>query len=139
MEVTLILGDFAETDPSSGKVHILGAGWSVTGPAPSPQAIVAFLRVSPDRVHSPIAFTARLLDKTRQVVETPGVGGMQRLEISGQVEIQVPDAWDAVSDLPASFAINIGALPLKPGSAYSWTVEIDGKEEAHADFIVRAS
>lgn len=139
MEVTLVLGDFAETDPSSGKVHILGAGWSVTGPAPSPQAIVAFLRVPPDHVHSPIAFTARLLDRARQVVETPGVGGMQRLEISGQIEMEVPDAWDTVSDLSASFAINVGALPLKPGSAYSWTVEIDGKEEAHADFIVRAS
>lgn len=139
MEVTLVLGDFAETDTFSGKVHILGAGWSVTGPAPSPQAIVAFLRVPPDRAHSPIVFTARLLDKTGRVVETPGLGGMQRLEISGQVEIQVPDGWDTVSDLPASFAVNIGALPLKPGGAYSWSIEIDDKEEARADFIVRAA
>lgn len=139
MHVTLVLADFAETDQSSGKTHMLGAGWSITGPAPTPHAIVAFLRISPERVHAPVAFTARLLEEDRQVVEVPGVGGMQRVEIAGQIEMRIPDDWNEVSDVPASFAANISPLQLKPGATYYWIIEIDGKEVAATDFRVRTS
>jgi hypothetical protein len=139
MRATLVLGDFAETDASSGKVHVLGAGWSLTGPSPSPQAVVAFLKVPADRVGAPIPFTLRLIDKARQVIEVPGLGGLQRLEISGQVELQVPDGWDGSTDLSSSFAVNIGVIPLKPGGYYTWVVEVDDKELASADFFVRSA
>ena len=43
MKVTLMLADAAQV--SEGKLHILGGGWSVTGP-PAPSAIA--LLVSPD-------------------------------------------------------------------------------------------
>lgn len=138
MEVDLILADFAEVEASSGKVHILGAGWSLTGPAPSPQAVVAFLRVPAERVGSPLPLTLRLLDQARQVVEVPGLGGMQPLEIFGQVEMKVPESWDQTSELAASFAVNLGPLSLKPGG-YTWILEVDGKEEAHAGFLVRSA
>lgn len=138
MDVALILADFAESDSVTGKVHVLGAGWSVTGPAPSPQAIVAFLKVPPDRVREPIQFTVRLFEQGGQLVKVPGLGGMQPLEISGQIDMQIPSEWDNASDLSASFSVNIGVLPLKPGSSYSWVVEIDGKEEARTGFLMRA-
>lgn len=48
MRASIVLADFAETDPG-GKVHILGAGWSVIGPQPSPQAVAGFLQVPPNR------------------------------------------------------------------------------------------
>jgi hypothetical protein len=88
-EATLVLCDFAETD-SSGKVHMLGAGWSFMGPDAAPQAVVGFIQVPPDRLGSPIPVTVRLLDSAHQVVEVPGAAGLQRLEISGQIEMQEP-------------------------------------------------
>lgn len=138
MEVTLVLGDFAEVDSGTGKVHILGAGWSLTGPAASSQAVIAFLRVPPDRVPSPIQVTLRLLDAAGAVVEIPGVGGLQPLEISGQIEMRIPEQWDRSSELTTSFVVNIGAIPLTPGRRYRWTCEVSGKEVAQAAFAVRA-
>jgi hypothetical protein len=138
MQATLVLCDFAEID-STGKVHILGAGWSVTGPAPAPQGIVAFLKVPAERAQSPIQATLRLLDQERHLVEVPGIGGTQVLEISGQIEMQMPETWDHALDLSASFAVNVGPLPLTRGMTYSWTIEIDGKELASVDFLVRPS
>src|ERR1700742_5095265 len=114
MQASLVLCDFAETD-SSGKVHMLGAGWAFTGPDPTPQGVVAFLQVPPDRLGSPIVVAVRLIDPSGQVVEVPGVGGVQRVEISGQIEIQAPAGWDGASTLGATFAVNLGPMPLKQG------------------------
>jgi hypothetical protein len=36
MRASIVLCDFAEQDQLGGKVHMLGAGWSLTGPVPSP-------------------------------------------------------------------------------------------------------
>ena len=62
MRASIILADFAETDPG-GKVHILGAAWSVTGPQPGPQAVVGFIQVPPEHAGGAISFTLRLADR----------------------------------------------------------------------------
>jgi len=138
MQATLVLCDFAEAD-ASGKVHMLGAGWSFMGPAPAPQAVVAFLRVPADRLGSPIPVTVRLLGPAHQVVEVPGLGGVQRLEISGQIEMREPESWDGTSDLSASFAVNIGPLPLQPATTYTWSLDVDGKETTSTQFFVQSA
>ena len=79
MRAAIVLADFAETDSGTGKVHIIGAGWSVTGPMPGPHAVVAFIQVPADRVGDPIPVTLRLADPTGQLVEVQGPAGMQRL------------------------------------------------------------
>lgn len=136
MHTALVLCDFAEID-LSGKAPILGAGWSVTGPEPGQHGIVAFIKVPPGRLGTPVPVTLRLLGPEQEVVEVPGVGGVQRLEISGQVEVREPEVWDGQSDLTAMFTVNIGPLPLRPGTAYTWIVEVDGKETAETRFFVR--
>lgn len=135
---TIILGDFAEQD-QSGKVHILGAGWSVTGPAPGPQAVAVFLKVPAERVGAPLPVTLRLLDSSRKSVEVPGISGNpQPVEIVGQIELRPRDeAWDQTRDVDASFVVNIGLLSLAPGRVYTWSFEVDDKEEASVDFLVR--
>jgi hypothetical protein len=141
MRASLVLCDFAESDSGSGKVHILGAGWVATGPGPSPHAVVAFISVPPERAEAPLQVLLRLTDKSGQVLEVPGPGGMQRLEISGQVELrQLPD-WDRTTPLSAVFPLNLNTiiLPLVPGQAYTWWLEVDGKEMASADFYVRSA
>ena len=137
-QATVVLADFAEAD-ANGKVHILGAGWSVTGPDPSPQAVVVFLKVPASQAGSPVAVALRLLDPSRNVVVIPGMSGPQPLEISGQVIAKTPtEDWDTTRDLGASFVVNIAPLSLGPGSVYSWICEVDGKEVASAEFLVRS-
>jgi hypothetical protein len=136
-QAVIVLGDFAERDSASGKVHILGAGWSVTGPAPTPQAVIIFVKVPPDHAGMPIPITLRLLDQSGQFVKVPGAAGMQRLEISGQIEMAEPESWRGSADLDAVFSVNVGPLALQPGT-YSWHVDIEGKEAARADFLVRS-
>lgn len=137
MQAAIVLADFAEMD-SSGKVHMLGAGWTFSGPVPSPHAVVVFLKIPADRAGSPIPVGLRLLDKDRQVVAVPGPGGVQNLEISGQLELAEPDEWDHSMDLQAAFPVNLGVLLLQPGR-YSWFVDVDGKEIASTDFTIRSS
>ncbi len=139
MRAAIVLGDFAETDATSGKVHIIGAGWSMTGPAPGPHAVVAFIQVPADRVEEgPIPVTLRLIDRAGQVVEVPGPAGMQRLEITGQVEMQVPEDWDHSTPLQIAFAVNLMGIPLQPGQSYAWTIEVEEKELTSTEFQVRS-
>lgn len=135
---SIILADFAETDPG-GKVHILGAGWTETGPLPGPQAIVGFIQVPPEEADAPVSFTLRLTDRSGEVVEVQGPAGMQSLEVSGQVEIRQPEGWDGSADLNAAFAVNVALLPLAQGQSYTWSLEADGKELATTTFYVRSS
>lgn len=138
MRASLVLADFAETDTGTGKVHMIGAGWSMTGPAPSPHAIVAFLHVPADRVEGgPIPVMIRLVDRSGQVVEAQGPAGMQPLEITGQVELQVPEGWDRSTELQATFSANLMGLSLQPGQSYTWSIEADDKELASTQFQVR--
>jgi len=140
MRAAIVLGDFAEVDSASGKVHILGAGWSMTGPGPSTQAVVAFLQVPPDRVGEPIPVILRLLDRAHRVVEVPGnLGAPQRLEITGQVVIREPEGWDHSTELEAVFSVNLLMLLLPPGHSYTWSIEVDGKELANTEFQTRSS
>lgn len=136
MRASIVLADFAESD-SGGKVHILGAGWSVTGPQPGPQAVVGFIHVPAEQAGAVIPFTLRLADQTGELVEVQGPAGMQRLEIGGQVEVREPEESDILAELTAAFAVNV-VLPLSPGQPYTWSLEVDGKDLASTTFYVRS-
>jgi hypothetical protein len=138
MRAAIVLADFAETDTGTGKVHIIGAGWSLTGPSPGPHAVVAFIQIPADRVGGdPIPVMLRLADRAGQLVEAQGPAGMQRVEISGQVETQVPEGWDRSTEVEVTFAANLMGLSLQPGQSYTWSIEVDGKELASTQFQVR--
>jgi Family of unknown function (DUF6941) len=137
MQAVIVLGDFAERDAATGKVHILGAGWSVTGPAASAQAVIIFVKVPADRAGTPIPITLRLLDPAGKVVTAPGAAGVQRLEIFGQIEMSEPESWEGPAVLDAVFSVNVGPLLLQPGGTYSWHVDVDNKEAASTEFRVR--
>jgi hypothetical protein len=138
MRASIILADFAETD-ANGKVHILGAGWSATGPQPGPQAVVGIIQAPPGEARGAIPFTLRLTDRAGDLVEVQGPAGGQPLELSGQVEIREPDEWDDAAELTAAFSISVTMLPLPQGQSYTWSLEVDGKELASTSFYVRST
>jgi hypothetical protein len=137
MRATIILADFAETDAGTGKVHILGAGWSITGPQPAPHAVVALIDVPPERVGESIPVMLRLTDRAGRVLEISDPAGTQRIEVPGQVETREPDGWDHSTDLRVAFTANLMLLPLRPGESYTWSVEVEGRDLATAEFHVR--
>jgi hypothetical protein len=142
MRASIVLCDFAEQEqPGTGKVHMLGAGWSAIGPAPSPHAVVAFIKLAPEEILEKHQFTLRLMDSGGEPVIT-GAGSSleQPLEFNGAFEAApIPDL-PPDSQLSVNFVINLQALPLAPGS-YVWHLEIgDGPFRATASesFIVRS-
>ena len=110
----------------------------MTGPQPGPQAVVGFIQVPPEQAGDAIQFTLRLTDQAGEVVEVQGPAGMQRMEVSGQVEMREPEGWGGSTDLNTAFAINV-AVPLSPGQPYTWSLEVDGKDLASASFYVRSA
>ena len=110
----------------------------MTGPQTGPQAVVGFIQVPPERAGGAIPFTLRLADQAGEIVEVRGPAGMQSLELSGQVEVLEPEGWDGASDLNVAFSIN-ATIPLSPGQAYTWSLEVEGKELATSTFYVRSA
>ena len=139
MEAFLVLCDAANVDPTTGKVNMLGGGWSVTGPGASAAAVAGFLRMPWEGLGGAIRFALRLVDDAGQAV-CPFVDSDKPLRFDGEFalpDLAVPD--DAPKHVPLNigFAIPLPPLPLTPGRAYRWVLEAGDREAASVDFAVR--
>jgi hypothetical protein len=137
MRAALVLCDYAAQDIAGGKVHLMGAGWSVTGPMPTTHAVAAFVKVGWDEANEKHPLALRLLNSDGQVVTLPGPVGEQRIEFPGNLEVPRPAGIPHGSEIDATFVVNVGALPLTPGQRYRWELEIDGEQRASEPFLVR--
>jgi hypothetical protein len=139
MRASLILCDYAAQDLLTGKVHLMGAGWSMTGPAPAPHAVAAFVKVAWDETNKPYPLVIRLIDSDGQTVSAPGPTGDQKIEFPGNVEVPRPARVPHGSEIDSTFVINVGPLPLIPGQRYRWELTIDDQVLASEPFLVRSS
>jgi Family of unknown function (DUF6941) len=139
MRASLILADYAAQDTPGGKVHLMGAGWSVTGPAPTTHAVAAFVKVSWDETNIQHTVTLRLVNSDGEIVSVPGPEEEQRIEFPGNLEVPRPTGIPHGSEIDATFVVNIGALPLTAGQRYRWELEIDGELRASEPFLVRSA
>ena len=137
MRASLILCDFAETDPAGGKVHMLGAGWSLTGPQPSMQSVVALIKVGWNEANQPTSFVLRLTDADGAVVHIPGPAGPQALEFTGRMEVGRPPGIPEGSEIDASFVVPLQPLSLAPGQRFTWRLSFGDQEAASESFYVR--
>jgi hypothetical protein len=117
----IILCDAAQADPSTGKVHMLGAGWSMTR-SPTSHAVAVLMKIPWDRANEPIT-----------VIITP-TGVAPAMQAEGKVEVGRPAGIAPGSLLDASFVLNVPPLPLTPGR-YEWRLEI-GEASYSAPFTV---
>lgn len=124
----LILCDAAQTDPS-GKVHMLGAGWSRTTSPTGQQAVVVLMKIPWDRANQKIPLKLQLLDADGHAVQLQTPVGPQQLLSEVTVEVGRPPGVAAGSLLDASFALNVPPLPLPPGR-YEWRLELAEEEES---------
>jgi hypothetical protein len=125
MRVTMLLADMAQV--AEGKLYIMGAGWSITGPQPMPQAVVLKLdieRYECDRAHHWELF---LEDADGRPILLNSPEGAQPVEVRGEFSVGEPDGVPDGAPVDLPIAINFGPLPLEPASRYVWRLVIDGE------------
>ena len=122
IEAQILLCDAAVADPA-GKLHMLGAGWSMTTSPTSPQAVAVLLKIPWDRANERLAMRLELVDSDGKSVVLPTPDGLQTVEMSGNIEAGRPPGVAHGSQLDAALAFNVPSLPLPPGR-YQWRLDV---------------
>lgn len=125
MKVTLLLCDAAQA--IEGKLYMLGAGWNVTGPQPSPFAIALLFGVPWEQTDRSHHFDLRLVDEDGQPIVLPGT--TEPMVVGGDFEVKRPTGVRPGSVLPMPFAISFAPLPLPAGRRYVWELTVDGESD----------
>jgi hypothetical protein len=133
MKLTMLLADAVQA--VTGKLYVLGGGWSVTGPDPSPSALAIKIDVPWDEGNKKHRFRLALVDADGQAVPVPG--GQTPVEVTGEFEAGRPAGLTPGTPLDVVLALNIGPLLLEPGSRYVWRIWID--EQTREDWEVSFS
>lgn len=137
IDFKLILCESAHADPA-GTLHMLGAGWSVTGTPTGPQALALLIKVPWDRANEHLPVVVELLTEDGPPVTLSGPGGVPTpVRAEAALEVGRPAGVAKGSPLDASLALNFGSLPLSPGR-YQWKAEIAGDQQVES-FTVRAT
>jgi hypothetical protein len=136
IQAVIILADAATVDQTAGKVHMLGAGWSLTSTPTPPFAVVVLIGIPWDRTNQKIDLQLRLLDADGGEVQVAGPLHTQPLEIKGVLEVGRPAGVAAGTVLDNQLALPVPPLPLLPGR-YEWRLDI-GEESFSRSFEVIA-
>jgi hypothetical protein len=131
IEAQIILCDAAQVDPL-GKVHMLGAGWSLTSTPTGPSAVAVLLKVPWDRANQPLGVSLRLVTADGQPVE---VEGYPMLGVEHKIEVGRPPGLSPGTPIDVAFQYTVPPLPLEPGR-YQWRL-IVADDEFSASFQVR--
>jgi hypothetical protein len=137
MMATMLLADAAQA--IDNKLYVLGGGWSVTGPDPTPSALALALKVPWDEANERHELRIELLDSDGRPVAA-GEPDARPVVIESQFEVGRPPGLRPGTPIDLAFAIGIGPMPLPPGGRFEWRLTIDGRSEAHwhAAFSTRA-
>lgn len=140
MRASLMLADHAQV--VDGKFFICGGGWSVTGPQPSPFAIIADIKVPWHGIGTAHKLRLELLDGDGQPVEVDTPDGLQPLVVELEFQVAPVPGIKAGTELTFPFAVNLGPQPaISPGCVFEWRLSIDGetREDWHVTFSTRSA
>jgi len=137
----VLLADAAAADQTSGKVHLLGAGWTITGSPLPAHAVVALVGVPWDQTNRQHSIRLALLDADGRPVRAPAAadGEPAPVALEGKLEVGRPPGVPLGSVIDAPFVVSFPpGLPLSPGR-YVWQLEIDEETQEgwSAGFLVR--
>jgi hypothetical protein len=135
----MLLADSAQV--ADGKLNILGGGWTITGPDPTPSAIGLLIKVPWDQANRRHTFELGLLDADGNavLVQSDPDGEGQLIKIDGEFEVGRPAGLLSGTPIDAALALNLPPLPLPPGGRYVWELKINGRteEDWHLPFSTR--
>lgn len=139
MKVTMLLADAAQA--IAGKLYILGGGWSVTGPDPTPMAIAIKIEVPWDQANRRHVLRLALVNEDGRPVAVPTQTGERPVELNGEFEVGRPPGLRPGTPLDVALGINVGPLPLAPDGRYVWRCSIDGNssEDWQVAFTTRSA
>jgi len=125
MKVTMLLADAAQA--VGGKLYVLGGGWSIASPGPTPMAIAIKIDVPWDQANQRHNLQLALFDEDGREAMVSTDTGEQAVEFSAEFEVGRPAGLRPGTPLDVPLAISIGPLPLRPNSGYVWRLTIDGQ------------
>ncbi|HXU89008.1 MAG TPA: hypothetical protein VFQ62_09155 [Methylomirabilota bacterium] len=131
MNVTMMLCDSVQA--VNGKLYILGGGWNVTGPDPSPSAIAILVRVPWDQANRRHRLRLDLVNEDGQPVQVEG----RPLQIGAEFEVGRPAGHRPGRPLNIPLGINLGPLPLAADRHFEWRCYID--DETNDDWRMEFS
>ena len=127
----MLLADFAQV--ADGKLTVVGGGWSLTGPDPTPFGIAILVHVPWDQANRRHTLRLELIDADGEPVTMPGGGEEEERPIVflDDIEFEVgrPAGIKPGTPLELPLAVNSGPLPLEPGCRYEWRLSIDGESD----------
>ena len=128
MKVTMILADYAQV--ADGKLTIVGGGWSVTGPAPTPFAIALLFEVPWDQANVKQRFRLDLVDADGHVVFMPREDeGEDAVALEGEFETGRPPGLKPGTTLSVPIAFNLPGPPIPAGGRYEWRLTVNGESD----------
>ena len=119
---------------ADGKLYILGGGWGLIGPDPTPTGIAVKIDVEWTEIERPHHWELFLLDEDGNPVIVATPDGSHVIEVPGDFQVQRPDIGPPGGSVPVALALNFGPLPLEPGKRFAWHLSIDG--ETHEDWTL---
>jgi hypothetical protein len=125
VKVTMLLCDAAQV--SDGKLFILGGGWSMTGPDPVPSAVALKIDVDWHEAGRSHHWELFLEDADGQPVLMETTEGSQPVEVRGEFSVSQPAGIPEGSPIDVALAVNLGPIPLAPGTRFAWRLTIDGE------------
>lgn len=131
IDAAVILCDSAAPDPS-GKMHMLGAGWSATGSPTAPAAVVVLMQIPWDRANERMTAELALVTADGAVVSLNG----SPVQVSNTLEVGRPPGVTAGSPLDVAFHVPLAPMPLPPGR-YAWRLVVADRAFSRS-FEVRA-
>ena len=130
MKAVLILADAAQAD-SVGRIHALGAGWSITGTPTPPIGLMTLVDCPWDQTNTKHTLLIELLDADGRVVsfqQDPLGNPQPAIRLETDFEVGRPPGMPKGSPIRQVLAINItGGLPLAAGEKYEFHLSIDGE------------
>lgn len=134
MKVTMLLADAAQA--VGGKLYILGGGWSMVEPQPTPMALAIKIELPWDRANMKHKFRLELLDIDERPVRVPvdQSNELEPLVIEGEFELGRPPGLKPGTALDIPLAFNLPPIALEPGRQYQWRLSFEKYD--HEDWRV---
>jgi hypothetical protein len=121
----MLLADSAQV--ADGKLYILGGGWSVTGPDPTPSAVAIKVGVDWHEFNATHHWELFLEDADGQLVQIDTPEGQQTIEVRGDFSATEPSGVPMGTPVDVPIAVNFGPIPLQPGARFTWRMVVDGE------------
>jgi hypothetical protein len=140
MKVTMLLADYAQV--ADGKLTVVGGGWSIIGPEPTPFGIGILVHVPWDLANTRHFMRLELLDADGQPVLLQDGDGEEKPILffdDWPFEVGRPPGIKPGTPLEFMVAVNSAPLALEPGARYEWRLTINGesRDEWRLPFSVR--